>query len=144
MASKTQNGHRRVAIVKGLRTPFVKAGTVFGQLTALDLGRVVHGRLTAGGSGPAGAVLDIGWDERLWQGRPWPHPGSRFPGWNQVDSWVLADSVRPVTTLDTRTGRYQSHVDQHTRASYTGFSPTEPEVAACHYVSTARSSRRAT
>jgi alpha-L-rhamnosidase len=72
----------------------------------LDLGRVVHGRLTADGSGPAGAVLDIGWDERLWQGRPWPHPGSRYPGWNQVDSWVLAGSARPVTTLDTRTGRY--------------------------------------
>ncbi|MBS1150416.1 MAG: 3-ketoacyl-CoA thiolase [Myxococcaceae bacterium] len=32
---------RRVAIVKGLRTPFVKAGTVFGELTALDLGRLV-------------------------------------------------------------------------------------------------------
>lgn len=72
----------------------------------LDLGRVVHGRLTAEGSGPAGAVLDIGWDERLWQGRPWPHPGSRYPGWNQADSWVLAGPARPVTTLDTRTGRY--------------------------------------
>ena len=32
---------RRVAIVRGLRTPFVKAGTVFGELTALDLGRLV-------------------------------------------------------------------------------------------------------
>src|SRR3954469_2183592 len=32
---------RRVAIVRGLRTPFVKAGTVFGELTALDLGRIV-------------------------------------------------------------------------------------------------------
>ena len=32
---------RRVAIVRGLRTPFVKAGTVFGELTALELGRIV-------------------------------------------------------------------------------------------------------
>ena len=41
--AKTQlmNGQRRAAIVKGLRTPFEKAGTVFGQLTALDLGRIV-------------------------------------------------------------------------------------------------------
>ena len=31
----------RVAIVSGLRTPFVKAGTVFDGLTALDLGRIV-------------------------------------------------------------------------------------------------------
>jgi acetyl-CoA acyltransferase len=36
----THNG-RRVAIVRGLRTPFVKAGTEFAQLTALDLGRLV-------------------------------------------------------------------------------------------------------
>ena len=35
------NGHRRVAIVGGLRTPFVKAGTAFGELTAMDLGRIV-------------------------------------------------------------------------------------------------------
>jgi acetyl-CoA acyltransferase len=32
---------RRVAIVRGLRTPFVKAGTHFAQLTALDLGKLV-------------------------------------------------------------------------------------------------------
>jgi len=37
----TLNGHRRVAIVSGIRTPFVKAGTVFSGLTALDLGRMV-------------------------------------------------------------------------------------------------------
>jgi acetyl-CoA acyltransferase len=30
-----------VAIVSGLRTPFVKAGTVFAELSALDLGRIV-------------------------------------------------------------------------------------------------------
>ncbi|MBI3183801.1 MAG: acetyl-CoA C-acyltransferase FadI [Myxococcales bacterium] len=41
MGTKLANGHRRVAIVKGLRTPFVKAGTVFGELTALELGRIV-------------------------------------------------------------------------------------------------------
>src|SRR5712664_1338724 len=35
------NGRGRAAIVKGLRTPFEKSGTVFGQLTALDLGRIV-------------------------------------------------------------------------------------------------------
>jgi acetyl-CoA acyltransferase len=35
------NGHRRVAIVRGLRTPFVKAGSLFSSLTALDLGRMV-------------------------------------------------------------------------------------------------------
>jgi acetyl-CoA acyltransferase len=36
-----RNGHRRVAIVRGLRTPFVKAGSAFAGLTALDLGRLV-------------------------------------------------------------------------------------------------------
>jgi acetyl-CoA acyltransferase len=38
---KQRNGHRRVAIVRGLRTPFVKAGSDFAKLTALDLGRMV-------------------------------------------------------------------------------------------------------
>jgi acetyl-CoA acyltransferase len=33
--------HRRVAIIGGLRTPFVKAHTVFNDLSALDLGRIV-------------------------------------------------------------------------------------------------------
>src|SRR5512140_3128570 len=41
------NGHRRVAIVTGLRTPFVKAGTLFANLTALDLGRMVVQELVA-------------------------------------------------------------------------------------------------
>jgi acetyl-CoA acyltransferase len=41
MAKATSTGPHRVAIVSGLRTPFVKAGTVFGDLTALDLGRIV-------------------------------------------------------------------------------------------------------
>jgi len=39
--SSGSNGHRRVAIVKGLRTPFVKMGSAFSNLTALDLGRIV-------------------------------------------------------------------------------------------------------
>ena len=38
MAQST--GPHRVAIVAGVRTPFVKAGTVFAGLTALDLGRI--------------------------------------------------------------------------------------------------------
>jgi acetyl-CoA acyltransferase len=41
MASEKRKGHPRVAIVRGLRTPFVKAGSVFSGLTALDLGRMV-------------------------------------------------------------------------------------------------------
>lgn len=42
MAQRPQpNGGRRVAIVRGLRTPFVKAGTLFAGLTALDLGTLV-------------------------------------------------------------------------------------------------------
>jgi acetyl-CoA acyltransferase len=41
MSDSNTNGSRRVAIVNGLRTPFAKAGTVFGSLTALDLGRMV-------------------------------------------------------------------------------------------------------
>ncbi|MFP2897515.1 acetyl-CoA C-acyltransferase FadI [Corallococcus sp. 4LFB] len=41
MASEKRSGHRRVAIVRGLRTPFAKASTVFANLTALDLGRMV-------------------------------------------------------------------------------------------------------
>ncbi len=36
-----KNGHHRVAIVRGLRTPFVKAGGPFASLTALELGKVV-------------------------------------------------------------------------------------------------------
>jgi acetyl-CoA acyltransferase len=36
---------RRVAIVAGLRTPFVKAGTVFNDLSALDLCRIVVSEL---------------------------------------------------------------------------------------------------
>jgi acetyl-CoA acyltransferase len=39
--ARESNGHPRVAIVRGLRTPFVKAGSVFSGLTALDLGKTV-------------------------------------------------------------------------------------------------------
>lgn len=74
----------------------------------LDLGRTVHGRLSAEVSGPAGAILDIGWDERLRTDarRPLPYPGSMYPEWNQVDSWVLDGGTRLLTTLDARAGRY--------------------------------------
>jgi acetyl-CoA acyltransferase len=41
MARENTQGRRRVAIVRGLRTPFVKAGSAFASLTALDLGRLV-------------------------------------------------------------------------------------------------------
>lgn len=37
--SRSNNG-RRVAIVHGLRTPFVKCGTLFRNLTSLDLGKI--------------------------------------------------------------------------------------------------------
>ncbi len=43
MAKK--NGARRVAIVAGLRTPFVKSGTDYKQMSALDLGRIVVAEL---------------------------------------------------------------------------------------------------
>jgi acetyl-CoA acyltransferase len=36
---------RRAAIVAGLRTPFVKSGTVFKDLNALDLSRIVVAEL---------------------------------------------------------------------------------------------------
>src|SRR5690554_6767771 len=36
---------RRVAIVAGLRTPFVRAGGAFSRLTALDLGKTVVSEL---------------------------------------------------------------------------------------------------
>ena len=35
------NNGRRVAIVRGLRTPFAKSGTVYGKLDALELGKLV-------------------------------------------------------------------------------------------------------
>jgi alpha-L-rhamnosidase len=82
--------------------------TTLPAYVVLDLGRVTLGRLEAQVSGPAGTVIDIGWDERLLEGtlRPLPYPGSLNPTWNQVDSWVLDGTPRQITTLDARTGRY--------------------------------------
>lgn len=37
--------HPRVALIRGLRTPFAKAGTVYGQLDALELGKLVVAEL---------------------------------------------------------------------------------------------------
>ncbi len=74
----------------------------------LDLGRTIHGRVVVDVSGPAGSVLDVGWDERLLPGtlRPMPYPGSQHKEWNQTDSWVLDGNRRTLSTLDTRAGRY--------------------------------------
>ena len=47
MAGSPTFGKRRAAIVRGVRTPFVKAGTVFGEVTALELGRIVVQELVA-------------------------------------------------------------------------------------------------
>jgi len=44
---KSRGTGRRVAIVAGLRTPFVKSMGVFGRLTALELGRAVVAELVA-------------------------------------------------------------------------------------------------
>lgn len=74
----------------------------------LDLGRTVHGRLSFQATSAPGAILDIGWDERLLSGtqRPLPYPGTQHAQWNQVDSWILTGNPRNLTTLDTRAGRY--------------------------------------
>ncbi len=47
MATKKMEAGRRVAVVAGLRTPFVKAGTLYRDLTALDLARAVVNELVA-------------------------------------------------------------------------------------------------
>jgi len=87
----------------GVRVEF----TTIPAYAVLDLGRVVHGRLVAQVTGPAGGVVDIGWDERLWLGtRPLPYPGSLHSQWNQTDSWVLDGAPRLISTLDARAGRY--------------------------------------
>jgi alpha-L-rhamnosidase len=74
----------------------------------LDLGRVVHGKIVADVVGPAGAILDVGWDERLLTGtlRPLPYPGSLHPEWDQTDSWIMDGNIRTISTFDARTGRY--------------------------------------
>ncbi len=68
----------------------------------LDLGRVIHGRFRVEVDGPSGAIVDIGWDERLLSGtqRPLPYPGSRHSEWNQVDSWILDGTSRTITTFN--------------------------------------------
>src|SRR5438270_7844288 len=50
---------RRVAIVAGLRTPFVKAGTSFKDLSALELGKQVVGELVQRAEIPAKAIDQI-------------------------------------------------------------------------------------
>jgi alpha-L-rhamnosidase len=73
----------------------------------LDFGRTLHARLSLVAEGPAGTIVDAGWDERLTAGRPLPNPGSLVSNlWSQVDSWVLDGTARQSTTLDTRSGRY--------------------------------------
>lgn len=87
----------------GLSLTFARAPAY----AVIDLGRVVYGRVVAEASGPAGAVLDMGWDERLWQGaRPLPYPGSLHREWNETDSWVLDGGARQISTIDARGGRY--------------------------------------
>jgi alpha-L-rhamnosidase len=77
------------------------------RYVVLDLGRTVHGRLDVLAEGPAGTIVDVGWDERLTGGRPLPAPGSLVGNlWSQVDSWVLDGTARRLSTLDTRAGRY--------------------------------------
>src|SRR5215472_16075285 len=46
-ATGYRGGQRRVAIVAGLRTPFAKSGTVFRDLSALDLATAVVSELCA-------------------------------------------------------------------------------------------------
>jgi acetyl-CoA acyltransferase len=50
---------RRVAIVAGLRTPFVKAGTAFKDLSALELGKQVVAELVQRAEIPAKAIDQI-------------------------------------------------------------------------------------
>ncbi len=84
---------------------------VINQLPAylvLDVGRVIHGRLSLDILGQDGTVIDIGWDERLFKDtlRPLPYPGSAHSLWNQTDSWILDGRKHQISTIDSRTGRY--------------------------------------
>lgn len=77
------------------------------RYVVLDWGRTLHARLSMEADGPAGTIVDAGWDERLTAGRALPNPGSLVSNlWSQVDSWVLDGTRRQLTTLDTRSGRY--------------------------------------
>jgi len=96
-------------VVKVNRTPALELqADTLPAYVVLDLGRAVHGRLSAQVSGPAGSIIDIGWDERLYgdNRRPLPFPGSMHPEWNQVDSWILDGIPRTISTIDARAGRY--------------------------------------
>lgn len=79
----------------------------------LELHRVMHGRLTAEVLGPAGTIIDIGWDEKLYQGaalaglhRPLPFPDRPPPSMEPGRFLILDGNYRELTTLDARTGRY--------------------------------------
>src|SRR5258708_8346892 len=50
---------RRVAIVAGLRTPFVKSGTAFKDLSALELSRQVVAEIVQRAEAPAAAIDQI-------------------------------------------------------------------------------------
>ncbi|MBU0512327.1 MAG: alpha-L-rhamnosidase [Chloroflexi bacterium] len=80
----------------------------FPAYAVLDMSRTIHGRAILQVNGPAGTIVDLGWDERLYPetSRPLPFPGSLHPYWNQVDSWILDGDSRSLTTIDTRAGRY--------------------------------------
>lgn len=98
---------RPAAVIVGQGPPLSLSFVQTPAYAVIDLGRVVFGRVAATVRGPAGSVLDIGWDERLWQGaRPLPFPGALHPEWNQTDSWVLDGGARPIGTIDARGGRY--------------------------------------
>jgi acetyl-CoA acyltransferase len=49
----------RVAVVRGLRTPFAKAGTVFGRLTAVDLGKLVVAELLQRAEVDASSIQEV-------------------------------------------------------------------------------------
>jgi alpha-L-rhamnosidase len=77
------------------------------SFVVLDLGRVVHGRIEAQVQGERGAIVDIGWTERVWRdGYPLPYLGSLYPEWSQADSWVLDGTKHHIRTIDSRAGRY--------------------------------------
>ncbi|MDQ4076479.1 MAG: hypothetical protein M3220_09565 [Chloroflexota bacterium] len=46
------------------------------RYVVLDLGRTVHGRVIMQVEGAADTIVDVGWDERLREGRALPAPGS--------------------------------------------------------------------
>jgi alpha-L-rhamnosidase len=96
----------QVSLEEGGAEVYLPAGSAARYLV-LDFGRTLHGRVVMEAEGPAGTVIDAGWDERLTEGRPLPNPGSLVSNlWSQVDSWTLDGTRRSLTTLDARAGRY--------------------------------------